>query len=199
MMAYTKYMHGICHTYTRSSDLSFLTAFKAATNVGWTVKTCTLHGISGQLLDSTQKAWFIVRQDIHCISMVYTMYIPCIFMQWSLASPLSCPAALGSLRQGLPSELFSFGHREVAHTRLGPSKVPQPGVDLVNMAAPPWGWASTIGTAALKSVPLSVAVLMWKSVNFIQALGGNSLWRKQCSASLTCQEYFTFKISGYPV
>jgi hypothetical protein len=67
------------------------------------------------------------------------------------------------------------------------------------MAAPPWGWASTIGTAALKSVLLSVAVLMWKSVNFIQALGGNSLWRKRRSASWTCQEYFTFKISGYSV
>ena len=38
---------------------------------------------------------------------------------------------------GLPSKLFSFGHREVAHTRLGPPKVPQPGVDLVNMGAPP--------------------------------------------------------------
>jgi len=136
-------------------------------------------------------------------TVVYSWYIPCIYyaysMRWSLASPLSCPAALGSLRPGLPSELFSFGHREVAHTRLGPSKVPQPGVDLVNMAAPPWGWASTIGTAALKSVLLSVAVLMWKSVNFIQALGGNSLWRKRCSASLTCQEYITFKISGYSV
>ena len=72
---------------------------------------------------------------------VYSWYIPCIYyaysMRWSLASPLSCPAALGSLRPGLPSELFSFGHREVAHTRLGPSKVPQSGVDLVNMAAPP--------------------------------------------------------------
>ena len=72
---------------------------------------------------------------------VYSWYIPCIYyaytMRWSLASPLSCPSALGSLRPGLPSELFSFGHREVAHTRLGPSKVPQTGVDLVNMAAPP--------------------------------------------------------------
>jgi hypothetical protein len=137
------------------------------------------------------------------IYQVYSWYIPCIYyaysMRWSLASTLSCPAALGSLRPGLPSELFSFGHREAAHTRLGPSKVPQPGVDLVNMAAPPWGRASTIGTAALKSVLLSVAVLMWKSVNFIQALGGNSLWRKRRSASLTCQEYFTFKISGYSV
>ena len=86
-------------------------------------------------------------------------------MRWSLASPLSCPAALGSLRPGLPSELFSY--REVAHTRLGPSKVPQPGVDLVKMAAPPWGRASTIGTAALKSVLLSAAVLMWNSLGYI--------------------------------
>ena len=86
-------------------------------------------------------------------------------MRWSLASLLSCPAALGSLRPGLPSVLFSFGHREVAHTRLGPSKVPQPGVDLVNMAAPPLlgGRACTIVTAALKSVLLSAAVLMWNS------------------------------------
>ncbi len=45
----------------------------------------------------------------------------------------------------------------------GRSKVPQPGVDLVNMAAPLRGRASTIGTAALKSVLLSVAVLMWNS------------------------------------
>jgi hypothetical protein len=47
--------------------------------------------------------------------------------------------------------------------RLGPSKVPQPGVDLVNMAAPLCGRASTIGTAAIKSVPLLAAVLMWNS------------------------------------
>ncbi len=101
------------------------------------------------------------------INQVYSWYIPCIYyaytMRWSLASPLSCPSALGSLRPGLPSELLSFGHREAAHARLGPSKVPQPGVDLVNMAAPPRGWASTIGTAALKSVLLSAAVLMWNS------------------------------------
>ncbi len=42
---------------------------------------------------------------------------------------------------------------------LGLSKVPQPGVDLVNMAAPTRGRASTIGTAALKSVLLLAAVL----------------------------------------
>jgi hypothetical protein len=99
-------------------------------------------------------------RDIPGIYHVYTRHIPC---EGHLLALLSCPSALGSLRPGLPSDLLCFGHREAAHARLGPSKVPQPGVDLVNMAAPPRGWASTIGTAALKSVPLSAAVLMWNS------------------------------------
>ncbi len=98
------------------------------------------------------------------INQGYTRCIQCIYQtctMWrSLASPLSCPSALGSLGPGLPSDLFSLGHREAADARLGPSKVPQPGVDLVNMAAPPRGRASTIGTAALKSVQLLAAVLM---------------------------------------
>ncbi len=47
--------------------------------------------------------------------------------------------------------------------RVGLSKVQQPGVDLVNTAAPPLVRAHSIGTAALKSVLLSAAVLMWNS------------------------------------
>jgi hypothetical protein len=98
---------------------------------------------------------------------VYTRYIICIYyaytMRRSLASLLNCPSALGSLRPGLPSELLSFGHREAAHARLGPSKVPQQGVDLVNLAAPSLGRARSISTAALQSVPLSAAVRMWNS------------------------------------
>ncbi len=63
---------------------------------------------------------------------------------------VACEPALGSLRPGLPSELLSFGHREAAHARLGLSKVPQLGVDLVNMAAPPRDWASTTGIGTQK-------------------------------------------------
>jgi hypothetical protein len=67
----------------------------------------------------------------------YTRYIPGIYyaytMPRSLASPLKCPLSFGSLRPRVPLDLLSFGHRDAAHTRLGPSK---PGVDLVNMAAP---------------------------------------------------------------
>jgi hypothetical protein len=57
----------------------------------------------------------------------YTMYIPCIYQ-----TKVSCqcgPAlslSFGSLRQGLPSDLLGFGHREAAHARLGQSKVPKP-------------------------------------------------------------------------
>ena len=54
------------------------------------------------------------------------------------------------LRPGFPSDLLSFGHREAAHARLGPSKVPQPGVDLVNMAASPLVRACTIGSPQAK-------------------------------------------------
>ena len=43
---------------------------------------------------------------------VYSRYLPCIYyaytMRRSLANPLSCPSALGSLRLGLPSELLSL-------------------------------------------------------------------------------------------
>ncbi len=92
-------------------------------------------------------------------------YIPDIYYAHTMRKSHS---SLLRLRSGLPSDLLSFGHREAAHARLarGPSKVPQPGVDLVNMAAPPQVRARTrrtIGTAALKSGLLSTAVLMWNS------------------------------------
>jgi hypothetical protein len=97
----------------------------------------------------------------------------------SLVSQLSCPSALGSLWPRLSSDLLSFGHRKAAHARLGPSKVPQPGVDLVNMAVPPWGRAHTICTVALKSVQLSAAVLMWNSLGCISV---QKAWNERDSA-----------------
>jgi hypothetical protein len=115
------------------------------------------------------------------IYQVYTRYTPGIYYTYtmliSLASQLSCQHSFGSLSPRLSRDLLSFGqsslrvvvqwylpaHREAAHARLGPSKVPQPGVDLVYMAAPPLVRARSIGTAALKSVLLSAAVLVWNS------------------------------------
>ncbi len=134
-----------------------------AMEVGRIGNTCTHNGSTGQQLECTQKICFTQIQDIRGIYHVYTMYIPCIYQSLDSPGTLCCPRSFGSIGPGLPSDLLSLGHREAAHARLGQSKVPQPDVDLVNMAAPPQGRASTIGTAALTSVPLSAAVLMWNS------------------------------------
>ncbi len=124
-MTYTKYMHGICHAYTRFSEKQSM------------LDELEVHIRSMAFQDNYSIA--LKRHDL-----LSDRYIPDIYHAYtmhtmrrskSLASPLSCPSALGSLRPGLPSELLSFSHREAAHARLGPSKVPQPGVDLVNMAA----------------------------------------------------------------
>ncbi len=99
-------------------------------------------------------------RDIPWILHLYTRYIPC--EGHSRARFVAHPRLEALDREFL--QIFSvFGHREAAHARLRPSKVPQPGVDLINMAAPPRGRASTIGTAALTSVQLLADVLMWNS------------------------------------
>ena len=56
------------------------------------------------------------------------------------SSPLSVmsglPTAPGRFGFGLCANPFGLGYRKATHSRLGPGKVPQPGVDLINMAAP---------------------------------------------------------------
>ncbi len=74
--------------------------------------------------------------------------------------------ASDGVRPGLHLELLNFCHREAAHARRGPPKgpkLPQPCADIINMAAHPLVRACTIGTAALESVLLSAAVLIWNS------------------------------------
>ena len=45
------------------------------------------------------------------------------------------PTAPGRFRLGLSANPFGLGDRKATHSRLGPATVPQPGVDLINMAA----------------------------------------------------------------
>ncbi len=45
------------------------------------------------------------------------------------------PSAPGRFRPGLSANPFGLGDRKATHSWLGPAKVPQPGVDLINMAA----------------------------------------------------------------
>ncbi len=74
---YSRYIHGICYTYTIISIISVLPAFKEAMDVGGSGNACTQHGISGHKRNCTQKSCFTTRQDIPGIYQVYTMHIPC--------------------------------------------------------------------------------------------------------------------------
>ena len=113
-------------------------------------------------------AWhFRTTTQLHSKGMIYcrtgyTRYIPGIYQVYTRyrlwiynVKDTSWPSELPISAWNLEAWdrdflwIFSVLAREAAHSRLGPSKVPPPGVDLVNMAAPPRGTASTIGTAAL--------------------------------------------------
>ena len=61
------------------------------------------------------------------------------FESASAARPISglpgLPSAPGRSRPGLSADPLGFGDRKATNSRLGPAKVPQPGVDLIYMAA----------------------------------------------------------------
>ena len=106
-----------------------------AMEVGTTCNASTQHGITGQQLNCTRMICFTRRQDIPGIN----LDIPCIYQtkvtcQRGPAVLLTLVWQLSGFGPGPTLDLLGLGHREAAHARLGPSKVPQPGVDLVNMA-----------------------------------------------------------------
>jgi hypothetical protein len=61
------------------------------------------------------------------------------------------------------ADLFGFGDRKTTNTRLEPAIVPQPGVDLIHMAAPARSLARAVGTPKFESLllRLSRSVLVW--------------------------------------
>ena len=67
------------------------------------------------------------------------------------------PSAPGRFGPGTSANLFGFDHRKSTNTRLGPAKVPQPGVDLIHMAAPARSLAGavTVSTPEFEGLLLS--------------------------------------------
>jgi hypothetical protein len=69
------------------------------------------------------------------------------------------PSAPGRFGPGTSANLFGFDHRKSTNTRLGPAKVPQPGVDLIHMAAPARSLARAVSTPEFEGLLLSRSIL----------------------------------------
>ena len=94
-------------------------------------------------------------------------YIPGIYLSYFLRCNLpGLPgphSTLGRIRSGRSADPFGCCDRKPCDSRLGPAKVPQPGVDLVNMAAPARSLAWSVSTAERKGLLLSRSILVWNS------------------------------------
>ena len=94
---------------------------------------CTYNCQGGRHLMNPRKALFTELVHMTGKYQVYVCHI------WSTARFLAvfgfCTAP-GRFRPGLSAHPFGFCDRKPADSRLGPAKVPQPGVDLVYVTAP---------------------------------------------------------------
>jgi len=125
-------------------------------------KSATLQGRNGCLKNfkwtyirwHNRRATQFYTQNMFYWKTGYAMYIQCIYHVYNhddkIITGQGHTRALLVAHPRLAASDRDFNHREPAHARLGPAKVPQPGVDLVDMAAPPRCRASSISTAALK-------------------------------------------------
>ncbi len=100
-MTYTMYMHGIYVTYTSFAILWFCKVSKEQSILdGLEIHVRCMDFQDNYLI--TLKRHDLLSDRIY---QGYTRYIPCIYQTYtirrSLASPLSCPSALGSLRPRL--------------------------------------------------------------------------------------------------
>ncbi len=71
------------------------------------------------------------------------------------------PSAPGRFRPGTSADLFGFGDRKSTNTRMGPAKVPQPGVNLIYMVSPARSLARAVSTPEFEGLLLSRSVLVW--------------------------------------
>jgi hypothetical protein len=75
------------------------------------------------------------------LNILYHRYIPGIYLSYLCSSTLAAlglpvlPNAQGHFGSGLSEDPFCFCDRKPSNLRLGPAEVPQPSVDLINMAA----------------------------------------------------------------
>ena len=96
------------------------------------------------------------------IYQVYTCHISSAVRFLAVRVP-AAHRAESACRSGRLEDPFGFCDRKPCNSRLGSAKVPQPGVDLVNMAAPARSLAWSVSTAERKGLLLSRSILVWNS------------------------------------
>ncbi len=85
----------------------------------------------------------------------------CISLSRTLAGQPGLPGALCRCSPAPLADPLRFSNRETGDTRLGPSKVPQPSVDLIHMAASALSGPMSVSTAECEVQSLSRRVLVW--------------------------------------
>jgi hypothetical protein len=85
-------------------------------------------------------------------------------------------SAPGRFRPGLSAYPFGFSDRKPADSRLGPAKVPQPGVDFVNVTAPARSLACSVSTAVFKGLLLSRSILVRNSICGVSVKEARKEW-----------------------
>ena len=81
------------------------------------------------------KRTFYPERARRYIKQVHDQYILVISQQQHASLPAGLSSAPERFRSGVAAYPFSFSDKKPSNSRLGPAKLPQPGVDLVNMTA----------------------------------------------------------------
>ena len=125
---------------------------------------CKRH-ILGILHDSNANKASFTDQGIYDRYMtgIFMSYVGIILGRSTLAGPQGLPTTLCRITPAPLADLHRFSNGETCNLRLGPSKVPQPSVDLIYMAASARfkSLGRPVGTAELEIPTLSSSVLVW--------------------------------------
>ena len=94
---------------------------------------------------------------------IFMSYVGIILGSGTLAGPPGLPTALRRVTPATLEDLYSFSNGETGNPRLGPSKVPQPSVDLIYIAASAHfkSLGRPVRTTELEVPTLSNSVLVW--------------------------------------
>jgi hypothetical protein len=93
----------------------------------------------------------VYAKHMPSICLKYVRYMFVISLQRPPCGPFVSPKRAGVFRPGQSADdPFCFCNQKHSNSRLGPAKIPQPYVDLVNMAAPAWCKSLTVCTAGFE-------------------------------------------------